>query len=158
MAYRVPCLGSWEQGRFGTFYEIKFPVESNRAARRVPERCTTNNQLSNQRPVVPARVAQQTFHQPTNQPTNQPISNPSGLNCPCITHDNRTPKQTNKQTSKAEKGYGYMPPKGPQTMVETILLWSGRSYRNRPLHPRGACTPCVGPGNGRIGETCVGVS
>ena len=23
-----------------------------------------------------------------------------------------------------EKGYGYMPPKGPQTMVETILLWS----------------------------------
>ena len=25
-----------------------------------------------------------------------------------------------------EKGYGYMPPKGPQTMVETILLWSVR--------------------------------
>ena len=23
-----------------------------------------------------------------------------------------------------EKGYEYMPPKGPQTMVETILLWS----------------------------------
>ena len=26
----------------------------------------------------------------------------------------------------SEKGYGYMPPKGPQTMVETILLWSVR--------------------------------
>ena len=23
-----------------------------------------------------------------------------------------------------EKGYGYMPPKGPQTLAETILLWS----------------------------------
>ena len=27
-----------------------------------------------------------------------------------------------------EKGYGYMTPKGPQTMVETILLWSVRLW------------------------------
>ena len=31
-----------------------------------------------------------------------------------------------KRERGSEKGYGYMPPKGPQTMVETILLWSVR--------------------------------
>ena len=36
--------------------------------------------------------------------------------------------------------------------------WDGFAYRNRSLHPRGVCTPCIGLGIGGIGKACIGVS
>ena len=57
-----------------------------------------------------------------------------------------------------EKGYGYMPPKGPQTKVETILLWSvrlslpdcqvmGQKYGILVYLARASCTIRAVPGS-----------
>ena len=42
-----------------------------------------------------------------------------------IQSSNRPKPPTARRVGR-EKGYGYMPPKAPQTMVETILLWPVR--------------------------------
>ena len=43
----------------------------------------------------------------------------------CV-NDSDNESENLKKLPKSEQGYGYMPPKGPQAMVETILFWSVR--------------------------------
>jgi len=75
---------------------------------------------------APARVAQQTFHQPTNQPT----------------HDKRTPKQTNKQTNKQTK----KPAPWPVTIPQYRLCMVAHQTKPNQTKPKEQWCYCQGGG------------